>query len=71
MELRPSETYWIDNSAYQQCAQHHNFFFPQIFSLCGEEVPNSQKRNLQLYLREETREESSIAQNPENKEELV
>ena len=49
-----------------------NFFFPQIFPLHGEEVPNSQKRNLQFYLQEETREEkSSIAQNPGINEELV
>ena len=47
------------------------YIFPQILSLCGEEVPNSQKRNQQLCLQEETREESSTAQNPGNNEELV
>ena len=66
MELRPSETYRIDNCLSTMCSTpQDNIFFPQIFSLHGEEVPNSQKRNLQFYLQEETREEkSSIAQNP-------
>lgn len=71
MELRPSENTGLTTLPINNVLNTTTFFFPQIFSLCGEEVPNSQKRNLQLYLREETREESSIAQNPENKEELV